>query len=110
MRASYRKTLRLPLAPTFPLGVPVSRGALAQDCRGSPQGRTCRLQQPIRLGVQIDVETQRKLGWIENHGCSHNLVHQFRTLTSSHCARVTKDVAEALAYASLMKAAATYAD
>ena len=36
--------------------------AQSQECEDTPEGRVCRVQQPIAAGAVVDEQTQRSLG------------------------------------------------
>jgi hypothetical protein len=73
-------------------------GAPAQDCQDTPEGRVCRVQQPIAAGTEVTPETQRQLGLITiNRGCSGTLLRRYWVLTARHCVTVDGTVTGALA-------------
>jgi hypothetical protein len=58
----------------------------AQECEDTPEGRVCRISQPIQAGVIVDTDTQRLLGLVTvNNGCSGTLLNRFWVLTARHC-------------------------
>jgi hypothetical protein len=99
LRMSLRRTLDLALLTLLALGALAgSGGAQTQDCQNTPEGRVCRIQQPITAGTQVDAETQRGLGLIKiSSGCSATLLRRFWVLTARHCVTVDGMVAGLLA-------------
>ncbi len=70
---------------------------LYQDCQDTPEGRVCRVQQPITAGVAVDAGTQRRLGLVTiNNGCSGTLLRRFWVLTARHCVTVGGTITGAL--------------
>ena len=69
--------------------VGISGAARAADCQNTPEGRVCKVQQPITAGTVIDTNTQRELGLVTvNGGCSATLITQFLVLTARHCVTI----------------------
>jgi PAN domain/Trypsin len=64
----------------------MSGPARAADCQNTPEGRVCKVQQPITAGTVVDTDRQRELGLVTvNGGCSGTLITQFLVLTARHC-------------------------
>lgn len=59
--------------------------ARAQECEDTPEGRICRVQQPITNGAVVDEQTQKNLGLITISGCSGTLLNRYWILTARHC-------------------------
>ena len=70
------------------LGVP-SASAQQVVCEDTPEGRICRLPQAIRIGVEVNPETQRLLGLVTvvspGGTCSGTLLNRHWVLTARHC-------------------------
>jgi hypothetical protein len=77
---------------SFKLGLAVSAffataQAQAQTvCSDTPEGRVCRVQQPIVNGALVSAQVQQDLGLVTvARGCSGTLVNRFWVLTADHC-------------------------
>jgi hypothetical protein len=67
--------------------------ARAADCQNTPEGRVCKVQQPIVAGTVVDTNTQRDLGLVTvNGGCSATLITQFLVLTARHCVTINGEI------------------
>jgi len=87
MHTSYPKILNIALPVFLFFGSLVDFSAVkAQECENTPEGRICRIPQPIIAGAEVDVDTQRQLGLvIVNNGCSGTLLNRYWVLTARHC-------------------------
>ena len=65
--------------------VGISGTARAADCQNTPEGRVCKVQQPITAGTRVEIDRQRELGLVTVGGCSGTLITQFLVLTARHC-------------------------
>jgi hypothetical protein len=55
-------------------------------CHDTPEGRICRLEQPIVAGTLVSTQVQQDLGLVTvGGGCSGTLVNRFWVLTADHC-------------------------
>ena len=58
----------------------------AEDCTEGPEGRICRVQQPIISGALVSSELQKSLGLVTvAGGCSGTLINRSWVLTADHC-------------------------
>lgn len=56
------------------------------NCRDTPEGRVCTVQERIISGALVSVDRQRELGLVTvGGGCSGTLVNRFWVLTADHC-------------------------
>jgi hypothetical protein len=83
--------------------------AHAQDCEDTPEGRICRIQQPIRLGTVIDASTQHRLGLITINGCSGTLLNRYWVLTARHCVTQTGQIVDPLLQPNQVRVTADWA-
>lgn len=71
--------------------------AQSQECEDTPEGRVCRVQQPIAAGAVVDEQTQRSLGLVSvNNGCSGTLLNRYWVLTARHCVTTTGRIPDPL--------------
>jgi hypothetical protein len=64
-----------------------SRVHAQESCEETPEGRVCRVQQPISRGTEVSVDLQRQLGLVTiSTGCSGTLLNRYWVLTARHCA------------------------
>ena len=106
------------LSATLPVALPAltlfatlshSTEVQAQECQDSPEGRVCRVQQPIVAGVLVDVDTQRRLGLVTvNNSCSGTLLNRFWVLTARHCVTNNRRIAGALLLPSQVRVTAAW--
>ena len=60
--------------------------AQSQECETTPEGRICRVQQPINAGAVVAPTLQEQLGLIIVNGrCSGTLMNRYWVLTARHC-------------------------
>jgi hypothetical protein len=72
-----------------------------EPCQDTPEGRICKVQQPITAGTAVDAQLQRRLGLVTvNGGCSGTLLRRFWVLTARHCVTTNGTVGGPLAPAS----------
>lgn len=65
------------------------------ECVDSPEGRLCRVSQPIIAGDLVTVALQRDLGLVTVGGrCSGTLINRFWVLTADHCLSTTGAIAD----------------
>lgn len=58
----------------------------AANCRDTPEGRICSVQQEIVGGIPVSQQQQQDLGLVTvGGGCSGTLVNRFWVLTADHC-------------------------
>jgi hypothetical protein len=81
-----------------------------QDCEDTPEGRVCRVQQPISAGALVDPDTQRRLGLvIVAGGCSGTLLNRYWVLTARHCVTTTGRIPDPLLPAAQVRITAAWA-
>lgn len=100
-------------ALAFVLGagvIAISGPARAADCQNTPEGRICKVRQPIAAGAVVGTATQRELGLVTvNGGCSGTLISQFLVLTARHCVTENGQVGGPLHFASNVTVTAAWA-
>ena len=70
-----------------------STSAAAQKCAQTPDGRVCKVQQPIVSGALVPPDLQKQLGLVTvNGGCSGTLLNRYWVLTARHCVQVNSQV------------------
>ena len=63
-------------------------GATAEEleCFDAPEGRLCKVKQPLTNGDLVSNDLQRSLGLVTvNGGCSGTMLNEFWVLTADHC-------------------------